>query len=272
MLLATPPARYGHTFASVGTAASLASILTIALLSRYIALDDTSSSTISNHGRIRENHVHLHHHHSSSSSMSRELYVEDTSSFTSRPCEDIFDGVPNTNANATAPATDDDDEVQQRQERYLCHYARHCHGGWPSTLLLPLILCRDVDASAALPSSSNHEPGHRRYSSTTNNMFRSSVFVRFVLPPLTLCYLYLLFRLLATTADSFFSPALETFSFELGLPPRFAGAVSFRFVLSVLLCYMSEYSLILGLLVCIFAFIRMFASQRISSIFYCMFI
>jgi len=29
---------------------------------------------------------------------------------------------------------------------------------------------------------------------------------------------------LATTADSYFSPALESFSFELNLPPRFAGA------------------------------------------------
>jgi len=39
-----------------------------------------------------------------------------------------------------------------------------------------------------------------------------------------LLYLLLLFRLLATTADSYFSPALESFSFELNLPPRFAGA------------------------------------------------
>lgn len=109
-------------------------------MSRYISLEDASSWTISNRGQIRENHVHLHHHHHSSS---RELYVEGTSSFTSRPCEDIFDGVPNSNATATA----DDDEVQQRQERYLCHYARHCHGCWPSTLLLPLILCREFDAS-----------------------------------------------------------------------------------------------------------------------------
>ena len=29
---------------------------------------------------------------------------------------------------------------------------------------------------------------------------------------------------MATTADSYFSPALESFSFELNLPPRFAGA------------------------------------------------
>ena len=44
------------------------------------------------------------------------------------------------------------------------------------------------------------------------------------LPLALFAYLILLFHLLATTADSYFSPALESFSFELGLPPRFAGA------------------------------------------------
>lgn len=45
-----------------------------------------------------------------------------------------------------------------------------------------------------------------------------------LLPPLTFAYLLLLFRLLATTADSYLAPSLESFSFELGLPPRLAGA------------------------------------------------
>ena len=33
----------------------------------------------------------------------------------------------------------------------------------------------------------------------------------------------LLFRLLGTTAEDYFSPSLEMFSVKLGLPPRFAG-------------------------------------------------
>lgn len=38
--------------------------------------------------------------------------------------------------------------------------------------------------------------------------------------------LLLLFRLLNSTTDEFFSPGLELFSLHLGLPPRFAGVVS----------------------------------------------
>eukprot|EP00956_Cyclotella_meneghiniana_P026961 scaffold59514_cov37-Cyclotella_meneghiniana.AAC.1 len=187
-LLATPPARYGHAFASIATVVSLAIIVILAVLSRY-----TLSSSASTLNDASPNS----HHHSSSSS--RWLYVEDTSPFTSHPCEDIFDSVP----------------TDVGREHYLCHYAKHCHGGWPSTLLLPFILCRDIhddddgDVNNKLPSTS---------------LQPSSIFVHVILPPITLSYLYLLFRLLATTADSYFSPALETFSFELGLPPRFAGA------------------------------------------------
>ncbi|EED88279.1 predicted protein [Thalassiosira pseudonana CCMP1335] len=59
-------------------------------------------------------------------------------------------------------------------------------------------------------------------SSLSNKL--QSIFIYLLLPPLLLLYLLLLFRLLSTTADHYFSPALETFSFELGLPPRFAGA------------------------------------------------
>lgn len=44
-----------------------------------------------------------------------------------------------------------------------------------------------------------------------------------LLSPILLLLLTLLFRLLGSTADDFFSPALEMFSTQLGLPPRFAG-------------------------------------------------
>lgn len=44
-----------------------------------------------------------------------------------------------------------------------------------------------------------------------------------VLSPFMLLWLVLLFRLLGSTAEDFFSPALEMLSHQFGLPPRFAG-------------------------------------------------
>jgi solute carrier family 24 (sodium/potassium/calcium exchanger), member 6 len=44
-----------------------------------------------------------------------------------------------------------------------------------------------------------------------------------LLSPVMLLWMVLLFRLLGSTAEDFFSPALEMFSVKLGLPPRFAG-------------------------------------------------
>lgn len=44
-----------------------------------------------------------------------------------------------------------------------------------------------------------------------------------VLSPFIIVWLILLFRMLGSTAEDFFSPALEMFSTKLGLPPRFAG-------------------------------------------------
>ena len=44
-----------------------------------------------------------------------------------------------------------------------------------------------------------------------------------LLSPFLLILLTLLFRLLGSTADEYFSPSLEMFSLQMGLPPRFAG-------------------------------------------------
>jgi solute carrier family 24 (sodium/potassium/calcium exchanger), member 6 len=45
----------------------------------------------------------------------------------------------------------------------------------------------------------------------------------FILSPVMLLWLLLLFRMLGSTAEDYFSPSLEMFSTKLGLPPRFAG-------------------------------------------------
>eukprot|EP00980_Cylindrotheca_fusiformis_P004391 scaffold925_cov129-Cylindrotheca_fusiformis.AAC.44 len=44
-----------------------------------------------------------------------------------------------------------------------------------------------------------------------------------VISPLVILWMVLLFRLLGSTAEDYFSPSLEMFSVKLGLPPRFAG-------------------------------------------------
>lgn len=43
------------------------------------------------------------------------------------------------------------------------------------------------------------------------------------LSPILIIWLVVLFRMLGTTAEDFFSPSLEFFSVKMGLPPRFAG-------------------------------------------------
>jgi sodium/potassium/calcium exchanger 6 len=99
--------------------------------------------------------------------------------------------------------------------------------------LLPLLLCHGVDDNSSSfngtddimtdndVTSSNITASQ---SATTTTTTMSTILLILVLFPPLLLYLLLLFRLLATTADNYFSPSLETFSFELGLPPRFAGA------------------------------------------------
>ncbi|KAL3935466.1 MAG: hypothetical protein SGBAC_009026 [Bacillariaceae sp.] len=44
-----------------------------------------------------------------------------------------------------------------------------------------------------------------------------------MISPLVVLWMMLLFRLLGSTAEDYFSPSLEMFSVKLGLPPRFAG-------------------------------------------------
>ena len=76
-----------------------------------------------------------------------------------------------------------------------CLYARTCDEG--EGLLLPFVFC------------------HTSVLSTT------AWFI--LLSPVFLLGLAVLFRLLGSTAEDYFSPSLEMFSLKLGLPPRFAG-------------------------------------------------
>jgi sodium/potassium/calcium exchanger 6 len=52
---------------------------------------------------------------------------------------------------------------------------------------------------------------------------KSAVTYSLLISPLVLLWLVTLFRVLGSTAEDFFSPALEMLSMKMGLPPRFAG-------------------------------------------------
>jgi hypothetical protein len=51
----------------------------------------------------------------------------------------------------------------------------------------------------------------------------SPFFLAAIISPIMLLWMVILFRMLGSTAEDFFSPSLEMFSVKLGLPPRFAG-------------------------------------------------
>ncbi|KAL7439660.1 hypothetical protein ACHAXM_007544 [Skeletonema potamos] len=153
---------------------------------------------------------------------------ESAESFTLVPtididCGDIFLFASHSNEKSSG----DDSYIQSA---LLCHYARNCKSsGWPSRILLPLILCHGVEDfffgndTGTLIMSNATTTTATSQSATKTSRIPTTLIVILLFVPLLL-YLLLLFRLLATTADNYFSPSLETFSFELGLPPRFAGA------------------------------------------------
>ena len=114
---------------------------------------------------------------------------------------------------------------ERNQRSLLCQYAKNCRSsGWPSRILLPLILCNEVNSLDTDFSSSSMKNATITGTAIATSPLIPTVFLTILLFLPLLLYLFLLFRLLATTADNYFSPSLETFSFELGLPPRFAGA------------------------------------------------
>ena len=98
-------------------------------------------------------------------------------------CDEIF-------TKTTSGEKSSDSEPSQR-----CLYARTCDNG--DGLLLPFVFC------------------HTSTLSTTAWVI--------VLSPILILGLAVIFRLLGSTAEEYFSPSLEMFSFKLGLPPRFAG-------------------------------------------------
>jgi sodium/potassium/calcium exchanger 6 len=101
---------------------------------------------------------------------------------------------------------DNEDDFSQFSCRYIfekvpdsgyaqCRFAKTCNGGegiWSSW-----VFCR------------------------YNTMSVRTLFL--ILSPFIALWMTILFRLLGSTAEDYFSPSLEMFSVKLGLPPRFAG-------------------------------------------------
>ena len=224
---ASTSCRYGHKFALIGTAASILLIVILALFchgGRYLDTSLMSSSVYDEDNLYESTPVrHLQIRQRSLQQLDEDK-PDTTEPEVSMPCEDIYRRPPpevSIQPHEKWNAREFTVQQEKFKERYLCQYATNCEGDWPSTFLLPLILCNGVDMGSHSELGEQGEAGSNR-----NNNASKSLCIYLLLPPIILLYLYLLFRLLATTADSYFSPALETFSFELGLPPRFAGAVS----------------------------------------------
>ncbi|KAL9189627.1 hypothetical protein ACHAXT_009302 [Thalassiosira profunda] len=96
--------------------------------------------------------------------------------------------------------------------------------------------CDDIFTNTPSPSEDNNSPTKRCQYATTcegngvllpftfcNTSLLSTFGWLVLLSPILLLALTLLFRLLGSTAEEYFSPSLEMFSVQLGLPPRFAG-------------------------------------------------
>eukprot|EP00804_Cyclotella_cryptica_P029505 CCRYP_011305-RA/>CCRYP_011305-RA protein AED:0.03 eAED:0.03 QI:364/1/1/1/1/0.83/6/2737/766 len=98
-----------------------------------------------------------------------------------------------------------------------CQFAMTCNGG--DGILFPTLFCTSSKNGAA---SAKTDTNFRLSSSTTMKHILNSIKQILLLIGLAFILL-LLFRLLNSTTDEFFSPGLELFSLHLGLPPRFAG-------------------------------------------------
>lgn len=87
-----------------------------------------------------------------------------------------------------------------------CDYANNCDGEFLMTSLLPLVFCTDP----SIPSSLNDYP-------------ILEIFFPILFPIGLVLLTLLLFRLLGSTAENYFSPALEMISSEVQIPPALGG-------------------------------------------------
>ena len=129
-------------------------------------------------------HRHLEEDNNNNVNQNQDVNTVADGDYSSYRCDDIFTNTQSNNDSSSSSST-----AKQ------CQYASTCDNG--DGVLLPFVFCH------------------------TNVL--STVTWLILLSPILLLGLTLLFRLLGSTAEEYFSPSLEMFSMKLGLPPRFAG-------------------------------------------------
>lgn len=110
--------------------------------------------------------------------------------FSSESCEDL-----NTYFDRQITETNETGRIDHRQKQ-KCAYARTCDDG--DGVYAPIIYCLQQN-------------------------YATKVLVLMAVMVLLLVWMVVLFRMICSTAEDFFSPSLEMFSVQMGLPPRFAG-------------------------------------------------
>mmetsp|Transcript_14621 Transcript_14621/g.31786 ORF Transcript_14621/g.31786 Transcript_14621/m.31786 type:complete len:933 (+) Transcript_14621:33-2831(+) len=136
-------------------------------------------------------HVHRRHLDENNENKDNADSVDD-GDYSAFRCEEIFANTPSPNDEDKK--NDKSSSSSKSNPTKRCQYAKTCEG---DGILMPFLFCTPT--------------------------FLTSFQWLIVLSPILLLALTLLFRLLGSTAEEYFSPSLEMFSFKLGLPPRFAG-------------------------------------------------
>jgi len=194
------------------TACSLAMLaLLAACFSEWSATDFYSASSQTEVGHSMNNHYNNHNHYLEQNEFAqllsdRSVRRLDDNNGNENNVNDANNNNDNNNNedNGGDYSADRCDEIftktttgksSNSEPSQRCLYARTCDEG--DGLLLPFVFC------------------HTSILSTTAWVI--------VLSPILLLGMAVVFRLLGSTAEEYFSPSLEMFSFKLGLPPRFAG-------------------------------------------------
>ena len=161
--------------------------------------------------------LHKHHKHNRES-VQEQVAPPDYSEYS---CDEI-------NEMESRHQNDNGDFPQQQQQQQhggsprfdRCLFAKTCNGG--DGIMFPSLFCSETtDYSGETTSTTGRESrGSNNKFSLYNSLSRALLIIGLSL------VLLMLFRLLNSTTDEFFSPGLELFSLHLGLPPRFAGVVS----------------------------------------------
>jgi hypothetical protein len=98
-----------------------------------------------------------------------------------------------------------------------CRYAKTCNGGLG--LLLLFVFCLTPDGRDIVDNASTTSA----FAKVIDSIAIPTLYWLLLISPTLLLQLTLLFRMMGSSADEYFSPSLTMFSDRLCLPPRFAG-------------------------------------------------